>query len=175
MYGLVWFLFCSCLPSTGWCVECFLISSWNAPFLFHLPDIFHLFFPSCLTCFSTGSLPLGDLGNYLGWSSFCTSTPGSSYNLFLVVISRKHFLSTIQTCLVLAHVGIAPDMSCGRGRRVDACSDDLGTSLFPQYTFQLFLHIGSIHVCVSLSPPPLFFFILLFFPFPLLRYLKYSQ
>uniref|UniRef100_A0A7N5P4A2 Tropomyosin 3 n=1 Tax=Ailuropoda melanoleuca TaxID=9646 RepID=A0A7N5P4A2_AILME len=30
--GLFLFLFCSCLPSTGWFVECFLISPWNAPF-----------------------------------------------------------------------------------------------------------------------------------------------
>lgn len=30
--GLFLFLFCSCLPSTGWFVECFLISPWNAPY-----------------------------------------------------------------------------------------------------------------------------------------------
>lgn len=113
---------------------------------------------------------MGDLGDSLGWALVTTSTPDSSYDLFLLVVSLKCSLS-IHTFRVLAKEGPTPLLTCpmveGGGLVLAQMTWEL---LFPQYAFQLSLHIGSImSVCLSLP------FFILFFPFPLLRYLKYSQ
>lgn len=164
MYGVVLFLFCSCLPSTGWFVECFSHPSMECSILFHFLASFIFSFP--VASLHPQGLSLGD-GGTIGLA-MCSHLPtGSSYGLFPVVNSLKCFPYWYLNILSPRPVSLAPDMVSGRGRRDVARSHYLGPSLFP-FMPSRSPHIGSIHVYVSLS---LFLF---FFPF-LLRYVKYSQ
>lgn len=152
MYGVVLFLFCSCLPSTG------LLSAFSSLHgmlhSFPLLGIFHLFFPSCFTAPTGSLLPLGDVGDYWVGHLFpphpreqLRIVPSSEFSQVFSLLASKHSESQ--------PTGVpTPDVVFGRGRRVVACSDYLGPSLFPVMPSKS-LHIGSIHVCVSLS---LFFF-----------------
>lgn len=131
--------------------------------------LFH-FLASLISSFLVASLPLqrvspspGQLGGRLGWAAVPTCTPGSSYDLFWRSFSRVSFTG-LQT-LSPSPQGPAADVVRAGGRRVlDPGHPGL---LFSLCTFQLSLHTGSIHVCMSLS---LFFFSpLLPFSCPALR------
>lgn len=171
LFGLV--LYCSCLPSTG-----DVPSAFSSPHgMLHSPPLScHLssLLSQSLSCFSTRvSLSLGGFGALLGLG-VC---PHLHLRLELGLIPRRDFLQAfsllvVQTFRVLTQEGPAPEMVDGRGGRVMLAQITRNFS-FPHSLSTLSLHIGSIHVCMSLSPP--FFFYSLLLPFPLLRYLKYSQ
>ena len=136
----------------------------------HLLGIFHLFFPNYFTASPQGlAFPWVIWGISLGWASVPTSIPGSCSDLFLVVISQVFSL------LVSAHSESQP-------RRVQLLMCSLvegGGLMLAQITWDLLfspvclptLSTYRFNSCLCVSLP----FFILFFPFPLLRYLKYSQ
>lgn len=131
--------------------------------------IFHLSFPNYFTASPQGLAFPWVIWGTLGWASVPTSTPGSCSDLFLVVISQVFSL------LVSEHSESQP-----RRAQLLMCSlVEGGGLMLAQITWELLfppvclptLSAYRFNSCLCVSLP----FFILFFPFPLLRYLKYSQ
>lgn len=130
--------------------------------------ISHLFFPSCSTASPQGLLPVGDLGA-VGWGIRSHLHPRHSYD-FLAVISLNcppdwyPDTGSQPTGAQLTRAAVVGGGLTLARRAWDLLSPPVCLPALSTHRFNSCL-------CVSL---PLFF-ILSFFPFPLLRYVKCSQ